>query len=279
MQISEALIWGAQALEGGESPKLDCKVLLCHILDVSTTYLHTWPDKEITAKQLAQFEHCVARRKSGEPIAYITGERDFWSLTLKTNPSTLIPRPETELLVEQAIALPIENARCLDLGTGTGAIALAIASEKPSWRLVAVDRVAEAVSLAKQNAALNNIKNIELLVSNWFEVIPVQKFDIIVSNPPYVESNSPYLKKGDLRFEPISALASGADGLEDIEKIIDDSVSYLNTDGWLMLEHGWQQAEAIQQYLREQKFTNVSTVKDLNELDRITVAQLSVAYP
>lgn len=278
MQIGDALIWATRELADGESPKVDSKILLCHILDVSNTYLHTWPDKELEHYQFESYAKLVARRKLGEPIAYITGERDFWSLTLKTNPSTLIPRPETELLVEQVLTLAIDNAHCLDLGTGTGAIALAIASERPAWQVLAVDKVPEAVTLANQNADLNNIKNIDILLSNWFDAIPTQQFDIIVSNPPYVESDSPYLKQGDLRFEPMSALASGTDGLSDIKVIIDKSIGYLKAGAWLMLEHGWQQADSIQRYLHEQKFINVSTVKDLNELDRITVAQLSFAY-
>ncbi len=273
MTIEEALAWGISQLGTDADAKVDCRLLLMQVLGVNSAYLMTWPERELTLGQQVQFEATLGRRCKGEPIAYIIGYRDFWDLTLAVNPSTLIPRPETELLVEQVIQLDIKAAQCLDLGTGTGAIALAIASEKPNWQIMASDYVADAVALAKRNAKSNQVNNVTIVQSHWLQNISGQ-FDVIVSNPPYVEAGSPYLQQGDLRFEPETALVAGGDGLDDIRTIIADGKPYLKPGGLMYLEHGWQQGQAIRCLFTESGYLGATTLKDLNQLDRITFAHL-----
>ncbi|MBC3764362.1 peptide chain release factor N(5)-glutamine methyltransferase [Neptunicella marina] len=275
--IQSLLDWGKKELgesECPDCPATDARVLLCHALQCNQTYLMTWPDKTPAPEQIEQYQLSVASRKTGTPVAYITGYRDFWTLSLKVNQHTLIPRPETELLVEQALQLNLpDKAKVLDLGTGTGAIALALASEKPGWLISAVDFKPEAVELAKFNAASAGIKNVSFFQSDWFSQVPIQQFDLIVSNPPYVEQNSPWLELGDVRFEPKSALTSGMDGLSDIRHISDVCRSYLLNNGYLLLEHGFQQADAINNILETKGFSTIHCIKDLADLDRVTVAQ------
>ncbi len=275
MRIDNALSWAADALKAGESPQLDAKVLLAWVLEVSQTYLYTWPERELNEAQQEQFSALIARRKQGEPIAYLIGEREFWTLSLATRPSTLIPRPETELLVEQALALlPALDGPVCDLGTGTGAIALAIASECPERDVVGVDRVADAVELASQNAGRNDIPNVHFMQSNWFSALK-GRFAMIVTNPPYVESYSAYLSQGDVRFEPASALTSGMDGLDDIRQIVSQAPSYLLPGGYLLIEHGFEQGAAVRHLLQQAGFEDATTVQDLNQCDRVTLAHTS----
>ncbi|OOE95992.1 protein-(glutamine-N5) methyltransferase, release factor-specific [Salinivibrio sp. MA351] len=262
------------ALSGG-SAGIDVKALLCHVLAQPTSYLYTWPERKLTAAQLAQFRQLFARRLQGEPIAYILGYRDFWTLRLNVSPATLIPRPETELLVEQALALlPATPCRVLDLGTGTGAVALAIASERPDITVVGVDLMPEAVMLASRNADAHQINNVHFIQSDWFKALSdMHRFDLIVSNPPYIDETDPHLQQGDVRFEPMSALVAEDSGLADIRYIGQSAPDYLAASGWLMVEHGYNQGEAVRRVWKEAGWHNLQTQQDYAGLDRITLAQ------
>ncbi|WP_394220793.1 peptide chain release factor N(5)-glutamine methyltransferase [Alteromonas gracilis] len=277
MRIDQALAWAIHQLEGGESPSVDAKVLLANILDKSQTYLFTWPDKTLDAAQKAQFETAISRRKLGEPVAYITGKRDFWTLSLFTSPHTLIPRPDTEILVEQVLNWANQhqhNALSIcDLGTGTGAIALALASELPNASVIGVDFQGDAVDLATRNAKANGITNARFVQSDWFTALEGRTFDIIVSNPPYIDETSPYLKEGDVRFEPITALTSGEHGLEDIKLITDNAPHFLNKHGLLAFEHGFDQGDDVKALLVAKGFVSVETVKDYGNNDRVTLGR------
>lgn len=274
MRIDQALAWAVQQLEGGESPSVDAKVILANILEKPQTFLFTWPDKTLDALQITHFENAIARRKKGEPVAYIVGKRDFWTLSLFTSPDTLIPRPDTEVLVEQVLNWAVESKReplaICDLGTGTGAIALALASELPQASVVGVDFQTGAVELATRNAEANGVTNAQFLKSDWFSALTGQSFDVIVSNPPYIEEASPYLNEGDVRFEPKTALTSGVDGLHDIKHIISTSPMFLNKGGLLAFEHGFNQGRAVRDLLLAAGFSSVRTVKDYGENDRVT---------
>ena len=233
-----------------DSPRLDLEVLLCHVLDKPRSYLFTWPEKRLKQAEYQQFNELLKRRAQGEPVAYLLGEKEFWSLSLAVNTATLIPRPDTELLVETALSLLDKaNAQVLDLGTGTGAIALALASEHSTWHITAVDKVPEAVALAEQNCRSLRLASVSVLKSNWFENITRQRFDLIVSNPPYIDIDDHHLKAGDVRFEPRSALVSGKKGLADIEIIISGAKNYLADGAYLLIEHGFQQAHAVRTLL------------------------------
>lgn len=275
MRIDEALSWAIKQLEGGESPSVDAKVILANILEKSQAFLFTWPDKTLDALQINQFKDAIARRRQGEPVAYIVGKRDFWTLSLFTSSHTLIPRPDTEVLVEQVLNWANENERknlaICDLGTGTGAIALALASELPQASVTGVDFQTEAVKLATRNAQANGISNARFLQSDWFHSLKDHTFDIIVSNPPYIEETSPYLNEGDVRFEPKTALTSGLDGLNDIKHIINAAPQFLNKGALLAFEHGFNQGDAVRNLLLASGFTAVKTVRDYGDNDRVTV--------
>ncbi|MDN4501275.1 peptide chain release factor N(5)-glutamine methyltransferase [Alteromonadaceae bacterium BrNp21-10] len=279
VSIAEALSWAKKHLQGGESPALDAKVLLCYCLQCRESYLHTWPEKLLTQEQNLQFQQLVNKRQLGQPVAHLTGERDFWTLTLQVSPKTLIPRPETELLVEQALALPLpDNANILDLGTGTGAIALALASERPNWSVTAVDFDEDIVQLAKVNAHANKITNVQIMQSDWFSALSAQQFDLIVSNPPYVEPDSPFLLQGDVRFEPLSALTADEEGLKDIRLIVEQAAHFLNNKGYILLEHGHLQQQSVNNLLEINGFSNVSCIQDFANFARISVANFSNTY-
>lgn len=277
MRIDKALAWAVEQLEGGESPSVDAKVILANILGKSQTYLFTWPDKTLDDTEWTRFEVAVAKRKRGEPVAYIIGKRDFWTLSLFTSPDTLIPRPDTEVLVEQVLNWANDHLShplsICDLGTGTGAIALALASELPKASVTGVDFKHGAVKLATRNAQANNITNTRFVQSDWFNALNGQTFDIIVSNPPYIEETSPYLDEGDVRFEPKTALTSGHDGLDDIKHIIDNAPEYLNKGALLAFEHGFDQGTAVNALLADAGFVDVKTVKDYGDNDRVTLGQ------
>lgn len=255
-----------------DSARLDAEVMLAYVLNKSRTYLFTWPEKTLSATEQTLWQRCVERRANGEPVAHIVGKREFWTLDLAVDNSTLIPRPETELLVETALEKCFAEAHILDLGTGTGALALALASEIPSMQVDAVDVHANAVALAQKNAQRNGLARVNIFQSHWFDHVS-GLYDIIVSNPPYIEADDPHLQQGDVRFEPKSALVSGTDGLDDIRHICKQSVNYLHDDGWLMLEHGWRQAENVQAILVQNKFTNVATLNDYAGNPRVTIGQ------
>ena len=250
---------------------LDCELLLCHCLGKDRAYLYAWPEREVESTIENKFHELLKRRANGEPIAYLIGQREFWSLPLRVNNSTLIPRPDTERLVEVALALPLqENASVLDLGTGTGAIALALASENPQWHVLGVDVAEEVMQLAQQNARDLDIGNAQFLQSNWFENILPQQFDLIVSNPPYIADNDPHLLQGDVRFEPRRALVATQNGLAAIGEIANAAANYLRVGGWLLFEHGCAQAPAVRTLLSQLNYSDVSTWNDLSGKERVT---------
>lgn len=256
------------------SPRIDASVLLCHVLDKPSSYLYTWSDNALTEDEEAAFNTLLARRKAGEPVAYIIGYRDFWSLRLNVEPSTLIPRPDTERLVELALErLPQGEGRVLDLGTGTGAIALAIASERKDITVTGVDLRAEAVALAAKNGLENGINNAQFMQSSWFSNVPAQRFSMIVSNPPYIDPEDPHLSQGDVRFEPKSALVADDHGLADIRTICQKSPEYLIDGGWLLIEHGYDQGEAVRTLFSGAGFIDVETQHDYAGLDRVTLGR------
>lgn len=258
-----------------DSARLDAELLLCHVLDCDRTYLFTWSDKQLTPEQVTEFEQLVARREKGEPIAHITGSREFWSLDLAVNPSTLIPRPDTETLVEKALELieqqQLSSGHGLDLGTGTGAIALALASELPQWQWQGVDLSADAVALATSNSERNNISNVTFKQSDWFRQVSSQKFDLIVSNPPYIDPDDPHLTQGDVRFEPLSALIAPQNGMADVCYIVEKAKNYLQENAAVLIEHGYDQGHAVRQQFIDNNYHNVETFKDLAGNDRVTV--------
>lgn len=290
---------------------IEANMLLQYVLNVNHAWLIAHADDEISTEQYEQFQALLKRRIDGEPIAYILGEREFYGLTFKTTPDTLIPRSDTETLVEAALAkIPLmsddkalntlfdtsfprrresreeasndssldsrlrgnDTIHVLDLGTGTGAIALAIAKHRPNAQVTAVDFSGGALLVAQENAANLNIHNVTFRQSNWFDALANQTFDVIVSNPPYIEDDDPHLSQGDLRFEPRAALASGADGLDDIRTIIQQANTYLKPGGWLLLEHGYNQAAAVAELLKQFKFHTISHTKDLAGIPRVTLA-------
>lgn len=277
MQIQQARAHIMTVLAEGESPRADADVLLCHLLDCRRSYLMTWPERELDAALQATLQTWLARRLNGEPIAHLVGEREFWSLPLKVSPATLIPRPDTEVLVEQALTrIPQGPCAVLDLGTGTGAIALALKSERPEIDVWAVDRMADATALARENSVALGLP-IEVRDGSWFEPLGepdrdnTPRFAVIVSNPPYIDGADPHLEQGDVRFEPRSALVADDAGLADIRHIVAHAPAYLLTDGWLLLEHGWDQGEAVRQLLRDGGYREVATVRDYGDNDRVTL--------
>ncbi|NRN29714.1 peptide chain release factor N(5)-glutamine methyltransferase [Photorhabdus heterorhabditis] len=269
--------WLKQAtiqLSASDSPKRDAEILLGAVTRHSRTYILAFGETQISPKQFSQLETLLARRAKGEPIAYITGEREFWSLSLNVSPATLIPRPDTECLVEKALErLPLTSCHILDLGTGTGAIALAIASERPDCRVIGVDINPDAVMLARGNAEKLKIQNVDFLASNWFSSLNNQQFGMIVSNPPYIDQADPHLSQGDVRFEPDSALIAAKQGIADLNTIIDLSRNFLLPDGWLLLEHGWKQGDVVRSLLSESGYQQVATFQDYGGNERITLGQ------
>ncbi|AMB81042.1 MULTISPECIES: peptide chain release factor N(5)-glutamine methyltransferase [Pseudomonas] len=274
MTIIASLLRAAE-LPDSPTARLDAELLLAAALGKSRSYLHTWPEKIVSSESALTFSGYLLRRRAGEPVAYILGQQGFWKLDLEVAPHTLIPRPDTELLVETALdLLPASPARVLDLGTGSGAIALALASERPAWHVTAVDRVLEAVALAERNRQRLQLENVHVLTSHWFSALADQRFDLIISNPPYIAAGDVHLAQGDVRFEPESALVAGVDGLDDIREIIQAAPQHLNPGGWLMLEHGYDQADAVRQLLSGAGFAQVESRKDLGTHERITLGRL-----
>lgn len=258
---------------GSDSARTDAEVLASFVLQRNRAWLYAFDDYLLTPQEHGQLEQWLTQREQGHPIAYLVGEREFWSLRLNTNSSTLIPRPDTETLVEWALELPLlANAEVLDLGTGTGAIALALASEQPSWQVQGVDFNPKAVHLSQANAQLNRLNRVRFYPSNWFEKVQ-GRFDLIVSNPPYIDEQDPHLSQGDVRFEPLTALVAKQQGLSDLIHIIDQAPNYLKNQGWLLLEHGYQQAEQVQHLLLAKGYSQVATRHDLSGNPRITSGQ------
>jgi release factor glutamine methyltransferase len=268
LKVKEVLMNAAQRL----GDRADAEVLLAYALSKPRSWLIAHADDVLSAEHTSAYTVLVEQREAGEPVAYITGRRGFWSLDLEVTSATLIPRPETELLVELALErLPVDAAvNVVDLGTGSGAVALAIARERPRAKVIATDASADALAVAQRNAERHGIKNVSFMHGDWFAPLGEQRFDVIVSNPPYVESHDPHLNQGDLRFEPMSALASGADGLDDIRRIVRDAGRHLVPGGWLLFEHGWNQGDAVRMLLSNASFAKVSTMRDLEVRDRVS---------
>lgn len=274
--IKNQIDFGASLLEKvSDSAKLDSQVLLSLILGKEINYLYTWPEKILSVSELSLFNSLIQERLSGKPIAYITGVKEFWSLPFYCNASTLIPRPDTEVLIEQVLSEAEQHLtgkiNCIDLGTGTGAIALSLASEKPEWNIEAIDYSDDAITLAKKNAQHLNIHNVHIYQSDWFSNVQLEKrFDIIISNPPYIDENDIHLSQGDVRFEPLSALVAKDKGLADIEKIAKESKQYIKKGGYLFFEHGYNQGEEVRNIMSALQFSHIKTVQDYSGNDRIT---------
>ncbi len=274
MRIDAALAAAVERLaENSESPRLDAEILLCRSIDVARSYVFAHPDDELDELSLERFDALVRRRADGEPMAYITGTREFWSHELQVSPATLVPRPETELLVDLALReIPRRAAwRVLDLGTGSGAIAIAIAGERPLCDVTATDISADALAIARENVRAAGLGNVECIQGDWTAAVAGRQFDLIVSNPPYVCADDKALTT--LRYEPVSALASGPDGLDDIRKLAGDCSLLLTEAGYLLLEHGAEQAEAVAAILGAAGWTEIRCHSDLAGLPRVTVAR------
>ena len=254
-------------------PHLEAELLLCHLLGKPRTWLVAWPGKLLTEEEHDAFNDLIRRRSEGEPVAYITGEREFWSLPLKVSPDTLIPRPETELLVETVLELygETEQLTLVDMGTGSGAIALAIAREKPAWEIMATDISEAALAVAQRNAAELGIFNVRFMLGDWFEALPPAPVDVIVSNPPYVATGDPHLQQGDVRFEPAVALASGEEGLDDIRRLLPAAIQHLVNGGRILIEHGYEQGEAVRQLMNHHGYRDIHTLRDMQGHERVTV--------
>ena len=266
----------AGKLEGlSDTARLDVAVLLAHALERDKTYLYTWPDRELTAAQQQVFESLLVQRQKGVPIAYLVGEKEFWSLPIKVSSDTLIPRPDTELLVQLGLELfDSDSPRTIaDLGTGTGAIALALAHERSRWQVLGADISPQIVALAEQNRVAFQLMNLRFVVSDWCSALPKQAFDLILGNPPYIAADDPHLLCGDVRFEPKTALVSEEDGLHDIKCIATQAKDHLKLQGFLLLEHGCQQAQAVREILSAAGYSNMKTFQDLAGLDRATQCQ------
>ena len=273
MTIIASLLRAAD-LPDSPTARLDAELLLAAALGKPRSYLHTWPEKIVSSEDALTFASYLQRRRGGEPVAYILGQQGFWKLDLEVAPHTLIPRPDTELLVEAALELlPATPTQVLDLGTGSGAIALALASERPAWKVTAVDRVLEAVALAERNRQRLHLNNVTVLNSHWFSALQGHRYDLIISNPPYIADNDPHLDAGDVRFEPASALVAGRDGLDDLRHIIHEAPKHLNAGGWLLLEHGYDQAAAVRDLLLSEGFDEVHSRIDLGGHERITLGR------
>ncbi len=258
--------------------RLDAEALLCHLLQRERSYLRAWPEREINAELSDHFRALMTRRQQGEPLAYLIGWREFWSLKLNVTPATLIPRPDTELLVEQALARipPAAQWQIADLGTGSGAIALAIASERPNCQLTATDFSAAALVVASGNATQLGIHNIGFCHGSWCEALANNRYQMIVSNPPYIDASDHHLQHDGLPFEPQSALTPGDDGLTALRIIIDQARSHLAPPGWLLLEHGYHQGEMVRELLQQAGYHGAITLRDLGGQERLTLAQLTV---
>lgn len=269
--------WLTQAiarLGASDSPRRDAEILLGHVTGKARTWILAFDETVLTAEQLAELEALLARRANGEPVAHLVGQREFWSLPLFVSPATLIPRPDTECLVEQALVrLPQTACRILDLGTGTGAIALALASERADCKVTAVDFMPDAAALAARNAAHLALNNVTVLQSDWFSALKGQRFAMIVSNPPYIDETDLHLAEGDVRFEPRTALVAADQGLADLAHIIREGRQYLLPNAYMLLEHGWKQGEAVRALFNEAGYLDVETCRDYGDNERLTLGR------
>jgi release factor glutamine methyltransferase len=267
-----ALLAEAARTLAGAQARLEAELLLAHALEQPRSWLYAHADQDLGAVAAQQFRELVAARRAGRPIAYLTGKREFWSLDLRVSPDVLIPRPETELLVELALRRIVQSSiiDVADLGTGSGAIALALAQERERARVLATDVSAAALEIARANAQRLGLDNVEFALGDWCAALGSRRFDLIVSNPPYIAAADPHLRQGDLRFEPRVALTSGTDGLDAIRKIVCDAHAHLKTGGWLLLEHGHEQGAAVRALLADKQFIEITTATDLQRHERVT---------
>jgi release factor glutamine methyltransferase len=273
LTIHDAITWArAQLDQTSDSAQLDAEILLAYSLGVTRSYLLAWPQQAITSPHHTVFTAYIQRRQTGEPLAYIVGQREFWSLALQVTPDTLIPRPDSELLVEIILtALPAtQPLHIADLGTGAGPIALALASSRPAWQVHATDRIAATLAVAKSNAQRLKITNVSFHLGFWYDALPKQKFAAIISNPPYVALADKALAEAVADFEPHAALFAGQDGLADIRHIIDHAGDHLQADGMLLVEHGASQGDAVTALFEAAGFKKIVTYKDLAGLERAT---------
>lgn len=278
LTIAVCLRLAQQLAAVSESPRLDIEILLAHILQKERTFLFTWPETALTREQEDQFTAAFERRQGGEPVAHIIGQREFWSLPLFVNNTTLIPRPDTELLVETILNLFASDMhnqprQVLDLGTGTGAIVLALAHEKKHWHCLGVDNQPDAVQLAQRNRDHLQLHNVTIRQSDWFTAVDQTDFDVIVSNPPYIAADDPHLQQGDVRFEPLSALVADNQGFRDIENIVQQAKHYLLPNGWLLIEHGYQQGLAVRRLFEQSGYAAIQTLSDLGGNERVTLGK------
>jgi len=273
--IAEILKDSEQKLSGSDNPRLDAEVLLAHTLQCDRARLYAHGDDVLPAAAYDHFVERLNKRIDGQPVAYITGVREFWSLPLEVNQHTLIPRPETECLVEKALQLISDNTalNIADLGTGTGAIALALAKERPLCQIIATDIDDQVLATAERNVKTYSVTNIRLLRSDWFAQLDGYRFDFIISNPPYIEETDPHLVTGDVRFEPRLALAAGCDGMTMLNRIIDDARSFLPDGGYLLVEHGFEQGDKVEARLQKCGYRDIEKVSDLSAHHRGTLAQ------
>ena len=275
MTIIASLLRSAE-LPDSPTARLDAELLLAAALGKPRSVLHTWPERIVSTEAAQAFDGYLKRRRTGEPVAYILGLQGFWNIDLEVAPHTLIPRPETEMLVETALEL-LPGAiphRLLDLGTGTGAIALSLAKDRPQWDVTAVDRVEEAVELAERNRQRLHLDNARAVHRHWFSAQQGHRYDLIISNPPYIAASDPHLVEGDVRFEPSSALVSGDDGLDDLRLIVSQAPAHLEAGGWLLLEHGYDQGAAVRELLLVHGFEQIQTRRDLGDHERITFGRV-----
>lgn len=278
--VREMLKEAGERLSGSKAARLEAEILLVGALGVDRAFLFAHPDDEVDPARAEDFRALLARRAGGEPVAYITGVREFWSLPIRVGPTVLIPRPETELLVEAALARIPADASCriADLGTGSGAIALALACERPQCEIHATDISGEALAVARENAARLGYGQVEFHQGSWFEPL-AGAFDLVVSNPPYVAAGDPHLDEGDLRFEPDTALVAGKGGMEAIGEIISEAPARLNAGGWLILEHGHDQAQRCHALLESRGFEEIETLRDLSGTKRVTLGRRNQPPP
>lgn len=275
MQVRSLLTWAIQLLQKSNTPHLDAEILLAHVLGLTRAQIIARYDAFVEAQIEQSFRQLIIRRQAGEPIAYILGYREFWSLLFEVTPATLIPRPETELLVELALQrFPAnENIHVVDLGTGSGAIALAIAHERPHWSVVATDRSAAALAVATRNAERLNIHNVSFRQGNWCEALSdTELFHLIISNPPYIAENDPHLSQQDLQFEPPDALVAGKNGIAELYLIVKQARQYLLKEGQLLLEHGFDQKKILMEILHEYHYTQIENHTDFSGNTRVCTA-------
>ena len=258
-----------------DSARLDAEVLLATVINKNRSYFRAFPEKTLSSDHEHHFQSLLDKRLQGHPVAHIIGLREFWSLELEVNDQTLIPRPDTETLIEFILeTFPQNQLKVADLGTGSGAIALALASEKPEWNITATDQSDSALEIARKNAGRLQLKNISFQSGSWFQALDTKDYDILISNPPYIPSEDPHLQQGDVRFEPLSALASGTDGLNDIRYLIQMAAEYLTDTGWLILEHGYDQKEVVAKLFKQAGFSKITQKNDYGGNARMTAGCL-----